>query len=159
MVYVPTCPCVNVPKTCQLLIFTCQRAIRRARFWLCRDDFSTWRTNILKTVLISQTFLLRNARRNFCTLFLYKKFYIILDIIRISHIKIVIYFISVLHAILNKTVWNFCFLKVFFFLVRNENNIKRPGFYTLEVTRVFSNFPIKQLRQNKNTCQYCDHLE
>ena len=33
-----------------------------------------------------------------------------------------------------------------FLLFRNENNIKRPGFYTLQVTRVFSNFPLKQLK-------------
>ena len=76
----------------------------------------------------------------------------------ISHMKIVLYFISVLHAILKKTVWNFCFLKVFFSLVRNENNIKRPGFYTLQATFV-SNFPLKQLKQNKNTWEYCGHLE
>ena len=33
-------------------------------------------------------------------------------------------------------------------LVRNEN-IKRPGFYMLQVTKVFSNFPLKQLKQNE----------
>ena len=32
VVYVPTCPRANVPKACQLLIFTCQRAKRRAIF-------------------------------------------------------------------------------------------------------------------------------
>ena len=81
-----------------------------------------------KTVPIFQTILLRNAKGNFCNLFLYKKFYIVLDIILILHIKIVLYFISVLHAILKKSMWNFFFLKVFLSLVRNENNTKRPGF-------------------------------
>ena len=60
-----------------------------------------------------------------------------------------LYFISLLHAISKKSVWNFCFLKLFGSLVRNENNIKRLGFYTLQVTMVFSNFPRKQLKQNK----------
>ena len=41
-------------------------------------------------------------------------------------------------------------------LVRNEN-IKRPGFYVLPVTGVFSNFPkLKQLSKMKNKCKYCD---
>ena len=42
-----------------------------------------------KTVPTFQTFLLRNAKGNFYTLFLYKKFYIILDI-KTEHIKIVL---------------------------------------------------------------------
>ena len=51
------------------------------------------------------------------------------------------------------------FLKLFYSLVRN-GNLKRPGFYTLQVTRVFSNFPqLKQLNKIKNTCEYCDLLE
>ena len=63
-----------------------------------------------------------------------------------------------LHVILKKSVWNF-YLLFFFPLVRNEN-IKRPGFYTLQVTRVFSNFPrLKQLNKIKDTCEYCDLLE
>ena len=69
------------------------------------------------------------------------------------------YFISILHVLLKKSVWNFYVLKLFCSLVRNEN-IKRPGFYTLQVTRVFSNFPqLKQLNKIKNTCEYCDPLE
>ena len=48
-----------------------------------------------------------------------------------------------------------------FSLVRNENiNIKRPGFYALQVKSVFSNFPrLTQLKKTKNTCKYCDLLE
>ena len=75
------------------------------------------------------------------------------------YIKIVLYFISVLHVILKKSVQNFCFLKLFCSLVKNENT-KRPAFYTLLVTRVFSNFPqLKQLNKIKNTCEYCDFLQ
>ena len=66
-----------------------------------------------------------------------------------------------LHVILKESVWNFYFLLFFSFLllVRNEK-IKRPGVYTLQVTRIFSNFPqLKQLNKIKNTCEYCDLLE
>ena len=43
------------------------------------------------------------------------------------------------------------YMYLFCFLVRNYN-IKRPGFYTLQVARVFSNFPqLKQLSKIKNT--------
>ena len=53
--------------------------------------------------------------------------------------------------VLKKKVWNFCFFKLFCSLVTNEN-IKRPGFYTLQVTSVFSNSPqLKQLNKIKNT--------
>ena len=51
-------------------------------------------------------------------------------------------------------MWDFCFLKLFCSLVKNENT-KRPGFYTLRV-KVFLNFPQKkQLNKIKNTCEYC----
>ena len=44
-------------------------------------------------------------------------------------------------------------------LVRNEN-LKRPGFNTLQVTRIFPNFPqLKQLNKIKNTYKYYDFLE
>ena len=52
----------------------------------------------------------------------------------------------------------FVFLKLFA-LVKFENT-KRPGSYTLLVTRVFSDFPLlKWLNEIKNTCEYCDLLE
>ena len=51
------------------------------------------------------------------------------------------------------------FIFIFCYSVRDEN-LKRPGFYTLQVTRMFSNFPqLKQLNKIKNTCEYCDLLE
>ena len=43
-----------------------------------------------------------------------------------------VYFISMLHLILKKSVRNFCFLKLFCSLVQNENT-KGPGFYKLLV--------------------------
>ena len=65
----------------------------------------------------------------------------------------------ILHVILKKSVQNIGFLKLFCSLVKNENT-KRPGFYTLLVKRVFSNFPqLKQLNKIKNTCEYYDLLD
>ena len=128
--YVPTCK------------KTCRRALRRSNIW-------TWRANVPKSVLVFQTFLLRNAKGNFYILLLYKKFYIILDILIhimctcIVHINCIILY----------------FLKLFCCLVRN-GNIKRPGFYALQAKRAFSNFPqLKQLNKIKNTREYCGLFE
>ena len=90
-----------------------------------------------KGVPTSQTLLLRNAKGNFHTLLLYKKFYIILNIIVISYVyhsyiivisyvyvsyvKIVLYFTSVLHVILKKSVWNFSFLLFFPYLLFRDD--------------------------------------
>ena len=60
----------NMPKVSQFFNLTCQRPKRHA-------NFSFWRAN----VPLFWTFLLQNAKGNSCTLILYKKFYIILDII------------------------------------------------------------------------------
>ena len=78
---VPTCQrCANystwranIPMACQFLNLGRQRAKWRGNFLFRRG-------NVLKYVLDFQTFLLRNAKGNFYTLLLYKKFYIILDI-------------------------------------------------------------------------------
>ena len=67
VVYVPTCLRANVPKACQLLIFTCQRANKRA---IRHANVSVWRVNVPKDVTIFQIFLLRNATGNFYTLLL-----------------------------------------------------------------------------------------
>ena len=77
---------INVPacqKAYQLFNLACQRAKWRA-------NFSFWPANVPKGVPIFQTFLLRNPNGNFYTLLLYKKFYIILDIIVIHMISICI---------------------------------------------------------------------
>ena len=75
------------------------------------------------------------------------------------YIKFVLYFISILHVILEKSVRNFCFLKFFCYSVKNKNT-KRPGFYTLLVTRVFLNCPqLKQLNKIRNMCEDCNLLE
>ena len=93
MPYVPcvparsTCQRSNVANTCQLVIFTCQHANKS-----------------VKCAPIFQTFLLQNAKGNFYTLSLYKKYYIILDII-VIHICLciiqtncVLYFIFILNS-------------------------------------------------------------
>ena len=65
----------DVPTACQFLNLACQRAKWRA-------NYSFWCANVLKVVL--------NFKGNFYTLLLYKKFYIILDIIVIHMIWICI---------------------------------------------------------------------
>ena len=92
MVYVPTCQrcahfsffranvSINVP--------TCHMACHCFNLWCQRakwcTNFSTRPANVPKGVSIFQTFLWRNAKGNFYTLLLYKKFYILLDIIVIQ---------------------------------------------------------------------------
>ena len=89
-----------------------------------------------------------NAKWNFYNLFLNKKSCIILDIILIhmcvciAHKNcIILHFCTSCH--LKETCVEFCFLKLFCSLVF--------CFYTLQTTRVFSNFPLKQLKQNKES--------
>ena len=62
---------------------------------------------------------------------------------------IILHFYSILHVILKKL---FCSLD------KNQNT-KRPGFYTLQVIRVFLSFPqLKQLRKMKIKKLYCDYV-
>ena len=115
-------------------------------------------------VSMFQSVLLQNAKGNFCTLLLYKKFCIILDIVVIHIICICIVHKNcvILHLYTScriKVCGIFVFLKLFCSLVKNENT-KRSGFYRLPVTRVFLDFPpLKQLKKMKNKCEYCDLLE
>ena len=85
---VPTCLCANVPKACQLLMCTCQRAIRGANVSTWRADFSTWLANVPKDVPNFQACLLRNAKSKFLYFVIIKKFYSILNIIGIHIICI-----------------------------------------------------------------------
>ena len=94
---------INVPTchaACQCFNLASQRAKRHA-------NFSTSRANVSKDVPIFQTILLRNAKGSFYTLLLYKKFYILLDIIVINIICV---------CILNKNCiklhfYNSCYIK------------------------------------------------
>ena len=74
--YVPT-----YHTSCQCFNLACQRAKRCV-------NFSTSCDKVPKGVQIFQIFFLRNTKRNFYTLLLYKKFCIILDIIVIHIICI-----------------------------------------------------------------------
>ena len=72
---------------------------------------------------------------------------------------IILHFYTSFH--IKENVWNFSFLLFFPFcsLVKN-GNLKTPGFYTLQVIRVFSNFlQLKQIIKIKNMREYCDLLE
>ena len=77
VIYVWRCLRASVLKACQLLNSKCQRANKHA---IRRASFSTWRikvpNGVPKDVPIFRTLLLRNAKGNFYTLLLYKKFYI-----------------------------------------------------------------------------------
>ena len=93
-------------------------------------------------------FLLQNAKGNFNTLFLHKKFYIILDIIGYIYKNcIILHFYTSCH-IKEKCAQFLFFLKLFCSLVKNENT-KRPGFYILLVTRFFKFSSAKTNKQNK----------
>ena len=146
MVYVPTCL-----RACVVYVPTCQK----------RTNFLFLRVRVPKNVPTCQKACQRAKKRanfaniplmkgNFYTLSLYKKLYFILDIILIHIMCICIAHINCIILY---------FLKLFSSLVRN-GNIKRSGFYTLQVTRAFSNFPqLKQLNKIKNICEYCGLLE
>ena len=134
-VYVPSCQ-----KACQILvpinISTCHM----------RANDSTWTPNISNGVSIFWTFLLRIDKQNFYNLLLYKKFYMILDVIVIYIICIgiahrncvILHFYTSCHV--KEKCLEFFFFIIFGYLARNEN-IKRPSFYSLQVTRAFSSFP------------------
>ena len=110
-----------------------QRAIRRANGSTQRDkrgaNFSTWRANVPKGESSFWKFLLQNAKGNFCTLLLYKKFYIIVEIIAIhmcicvlhkNYIKLHFY----ASCFVQEKCVEFFFLLLIFLLsslVRNEN--------------------------------------
>ena len=118
---VPTCQrCANystwrtnVPTACQFLKLACQRAKYGASFLF-------WRTNVTKGVLDFQIVLLRNAK-GVSKLYYYIKNYTVYLIsqlciyVYVSYIKIVLYYISILHVIIKKNVRNFCFFETFLF--------------------------------------------
>ena len=108
----------NVPKACQLLIFTCQRVKKTSQCAKRRASISTWRTNMLNGVPIFQfgvptrqracQFLKHSSYemlREISILNYYnKKLYIILDIILI-HIMCI--YVSYIKIVLYYTFWNF----------------------------------------------------
>ena len=162
VVYVATKVPVSVSmcqKRANFSFLRAKRAIRRA-------NCLTWRAHIPKSMPIFQTFLLRNAKGNFYTLLLHEKFYIILDIIykQIICICMVLGNFVRLHLY---TSW--CHLKEIcvefllfetFLLFSYKSKYKNPGFYAVQVTKVFSNFSqLKQLNKIKNTCEYYGLLE
>ena len=102
VVYGPMCRRANLPKACQLLIFTCLRVIRCVIVLSWRANFSTWFSNIPKGVPIFQLLVVPNAKENFYTLLSYKKLYILLDI-RVIHIYVYIYIYKYIYVcIVNK---------------------------------------------------------
>ena len=148
----------NVAKACQLLIFTFQRVIWLAIFFILECQ----RAN--KGAKFFKHFCYQVLRKISILYYYIKKLYILLDIILIHIICMCIvnkklhYNLS-LHWCHIKEKWVEFFFFYYFFLFCSlaiNQNIKRPGFYTLKLTRVFWNFPqLKELSKIKNTCQYC----
>ena len=126
MFYVPTCERAKSMPTfhfymptyqktchemCQYFNLACQYAKRHA-------NFSTWHANVS---IFKHSSTLLNIPLHSYTLLLYKKFYIILDIILIHIMCICIVHVNCIILY---------FLKLFCSLVKNRN-IKIPGFYML----------------------------
>ena len=137
-----TCQSACVPKACHLLILLVNVPINVPT---CHTAYhvSTWRVNVPKGVPIFQIFLSRNASGNFYTSLLYKKFYILLDIINVhvSYIKIVLFFISLFHVILKESVWNFSFLLFFLFLLFSSKwKYKKTWFLYVTSSKGFLEF-------------------
>ena len=144
--------CVSAGFTCQrACVLTCQKAcqilvpINVSTCHMHAND-STWTPNISNGVSIFWAFLLRIDKQNFYNLLLYEKFYMILDVIVIYIICIgiahrncvILHFYTSCHV--KEKCLEFFFFIIFCYLARNEN-IKRPSFYSLQVTRAFSSFP------------------
>ena len=111
--YVPTSQ--YVPKVCQLFNLACQRAKGVPMFQLGPSTYET----------ACQFFKHSSYKmlREISILYYYIKNSILYLIwyVYVSYIKIVLYFISILHVILKKSVRNFCFWTFFCSLVKNEN--------------------------------------
>ena len=136
-------------KTSQCFNFACQRV--------------NWCDNVPKDITMFQIFLLRNTKGGFYTLLLYKKllhytWYIIITTHSISVCNIhknciILNFYNSCH--IKENCAENLFFETFLFFVGNEN-IERPSFYTLRVTRAFSHFPmLKQQNEMKNMYEYC----
>ena len=109
----------NVPKTWQLLIFTCQRANLPCRVPMFQLSVSTCQTachffklssyKMLREISILYYYI------KYSTLYLISWLYI--SYVYVSYIKNLLYFISMLHIILKRSVWNFLlFFIIFLFL-------------------------------------------
>ena len=141
--------CVNVPikvptchTVCQCFKLACQGVKRRA-------NFSTHRVNVPN---VCQFFEYSSYEifGEISILYYYIKdstLYLLVSYLSISYVYV--NFISILHFILKKSVWNFSFLLFLLLrsLVRNEN-IKRPGCVT--INKGFLEFSTtKKTKQNK----------
>ena len=126
IVYVPMCLHANVPKSmptchkaCQCFNLAYQEAKQHA-------NFSAWLANVPKSMPIFQTFLLQNAKGNFYTVLLYKKFFIILDIILI-HIMCMYRTYKLYYAILFETFllfrWKWKYKNTWFLYVTSNKGI------------------------------------
>ena len=124
VVYVPTCLRANVPKACQLLISTCQRA-------KVPYDVPMFQLGVRTCQTACQLSHNEMKCENFVLfLLLCKKFYICICIVHNN--CIILHFYT--DVILKKSMWNFSFFFFFFGSLVGNENMKIPGFYTLQVT-------------------------
>ena len=153
--------------TCVPAYSTCQRTkcMPTSQFYMPTCQCANKRANVPKGMLIFQTFSLQNAKGNLYTLLLYKKFYIILDIIVIHMICVfIIHKNYILHIYISSHVkekWaEFSFFETLFFIKK----WKYKKTWLLFVTRnkgfveFFSAKTTKQI-ERKNMCEYCNLLE
>ena len=98
-----TCQHICVPTCLKATNFSFLRAIRRA-------NVSTWCANVRNSMPIFPLGV-ATCQKTY-QLFKY-----------VSYIKIVLYFITILHVILKKSVWNFCFFIFFCSLVRVSQGV------------------------------------
>ena len=146
-----TFQCAKSVPTSHFYVLACQSAMQRA-------NALTWHANVPNGVPAFQTFLSRNGKWNFYTFLYYyiKK----LTFVYVSYMIVALYFISILHAILKKSMWNFSFFFFSFWLFSSKWKHRNTWFLNAKVTGVFANFPqIKYLKKIKNTCEYCDLFE
>ena len=138
-----SCEHTNVPNVSACyLIFTCQRPNECASVPNGVPTFQISASICQRTCQFFKHFSYEMLREISILYFCIKssKLYLVSYLYH-TRIKTALYLISVLHAILKKCLWNFCFMKLFC-------SLERPGFYTLQVSKVFWNYPLKQLKQN-----------
>ena len=138
-----SCEHTNVPKVpACYLIFTCQRPNERASVPNGVPTFQIGVSICQRTCQFFKHFSFEMLREISILYFWIKSSTLYLvSYLYHTRIKPALYLISVLHAILKKCLWIFCFMKLFC-------SLERPGFYTLQVPKDFWNYPLKQLKQN-----------
>ena len=123
-----TFQCAKSVPTSHFYVLACQSAMQRA-------NALTWHANVPNGVPAFQTFLSRNGKWNFYTFLYYyiKK----LTFVYVSYMIVALYFISILHAILKKSMWNFSFFFFSFWLFSSKWKHRNTWFLNATSNRCF----------------------